>query len=228
MLALGLLFVVFIAGNADAKPVCYLVTEGNPHAYPLLRCDTVTIVTRAEWGANACKSVNYMGTPVSVVFIHHTAMSECHTQDACAEEMRVIQRFHQVDRGWDDIGYNFLIGQDGRAYEGRAWDRIGAHTKGWNDVAIAFSIMGDFSNKLPNAAALDAVKAMIDLGIKLGKITPNYKLYGHRDAGTTECPGQTLYELIRTWDHFGRVGDQPPVKPTPIPYRPTASTGGNY
>ncbi|KAH3787603.1 peptidoglycan recognition protein 1-like isoform X5 [Dreissena polymorpha] len=213
MLALGLLFVVFI---------------GSANALPLPHCDNVTIVTREEWGAQPSKSVSYMGTPVSIVFIHHTAMSECHTKDKCAEEMRVIQRFHQVDRGWDDIGYNFLIGEDGRAYEGRAWDRIGAHTLGWNNVAIAFSIMGDYSHKLPNDAALDAVHAMIDCGIKLGKITPDYKLYGHRDAGNTECPGQQLYDLIRTWKHYGRLGNEPLVKPTPIPYQPTTYTSGTY
>ncbi|XP_052773322.1 peptidoglycan recognition protein 1-like isoform X2 [Mya arenaria] len=185
---------------------------------PLPACENVTIVTRAEWGAQPSKEINYMGTPVGVVFIHHTAMSECDTQDRCSEEMRTIQRFHQVDRGWDDIGYNFLIGEDGKAYEGRAWDRIGAHTRGWNDVAIAFSIMGDYTKHLPNDAALNAVQAMIECGIRLGKIDADYKLYGHRDVGATECPGQRLYELIRTWEHYGRVGSEPPVKPTPIPF----------
>lgn len=59
----------------------------------------VTIVTRAEWGARDSKEINYMGTPVTVVFIHHTAMKECFTQDECSEEMRVIQNFHMDDRG---------------------------------------------------------------------------------------------------------------------------------
>ena len=123
--------------------------------------------------------------------------------------------------GWDDIGYNFLIGEDGKAYEGRAWDRIGAHTRGWNDVAIAFSVMGNFMEKLPNEAALNALKGMIELGIRLGKITPDYKMYGHRDVGTTLCPGDKLHELIQTWEHFG---PEPPVKPTPIPYIITTTT----
>ena len=123
--------------------------------------------------------------------------------------------------GWDDIGYNFLIGEDGQAYEGRSWDRTGAHTRGWNDVAIAFSVMGNFMEKLPNEATLDAVKGMIELGIILGKITPDYKLYGHRDVGNTSCPGDKLYELIQTWTHFG---PSPLVKPTPIPYTPTPTT----
>lgn len=75
--------------------------------------------------------------------------------------------------------------------------------------------------KLPNDAALNAVHNMIKLGIRLGKITPNYKLYGHRNVGSTECPGERLYELIQTWPHFD---NNTPVKPTPIPYIPTTTT----
>jgi N-acetylmuramoyl-L-alanine amidase len=77
--------------------------------------------------------------------------------------------------------------------------------------------MGDYSNKLPNDAALHAVKAMIECGIQLGKITPDYKMYGHRDVGHTECPGNSLYSLINTWNHYDT---NVPIKPTPKPYRP--------
>jgi N-acetylmuramoyl-L-alanine amidase len=101
-------------------------------------------------------------------------------------------------------------------YEGRAWARIGAHTLGWNDVAIAFSFMGDFSRKLPTTEALRALQDMIQYGIRLGKITSDYKLYGHRDVGDTECPGDVLYEHIKTWEHFGFTA---PVKPDPIQFK---------
>ncbi len=46
--------------------------------------------------------------------------------------------------GWSDIGYNFLIGGDGNAYMGRGWDRVGAHTVGYNDISVAFSLIGNF------------------------------------------------------------------------------------
>ena len=36
--------------------------------------------------------------------------------------------------GWPDIGYNYLVGEDGQAYEGRGWNKEGAHTYGYNDV----------------------------------------------------------------------------------------------
>ena len=118
------------------------------------------------------------------------------------------------NRSWDDIGYNFLIGEDGRVYEARGWDRIGAHTYGWNDVAVAFSIMGNYKDRIPNDKALSALKNIINCGLNKGKITHNYKMYGHRDVRPTKCPGDKLYELIETWDHFGH---SQPVKPTKGP-----------
>jgi N-acetylmuramoyl-L-alanine amidase len=41
--------------------------------------------------------------------------------------------------GWDDIGYNFLIGEDGHVYEGWGPDSIGAHTLGYNAISIGKS-----------------------------------------------------------------------------------------
>ena len=122
--------------------------------------------------------------------------------------------------GWDDIGYNFVIGQDARVYEARGWDRIGAHTYGWNNVSISFAVMGDFTNHLPHQDVLSAVMNMIECGIKLVKITPDYKLYGHRDVRPTESPGEKLYNHIRTWKHYDK---NPPVKPKPKPYSGNAS-----
>jgi len=37
---------------------------------------------------------------------------------------------------WDDIGYNFLIGENGLVYEGRGWKYVGAHRSGYNNRSI--------------------------------------------------------------------------------------------
>ena len=29
---------------------------------------------------------------------------------------------------WSDIGYSFVVGEDGNVYEARGWDAVGAHT----------------------------------------------------------------------------------------------------
>lgn len=36
----------------------------------------------------------------------------------CAYQVRLIQTFHIESRGWTDIGYNFLVGENGAIYVG--------------------------------------------------------------------------------------------------------------
>jgi len=63
--------------------------------------------------------------------------------------------------GWDDIGYNFLVGEDGNAYEGRGWDYVGAQVREYNSVSLGFAIIGTYDTRLPNSAALNTVKELI-------------------------------------------------------------------
>lgn len=58
--------------------------------------------------------------------------------------MRSMQRFHQNERGWDDIGYSFAIGGDGKVYEGRGFDRVGAHAPSYNDKSIGIVLIGNW------------------------------------------------------------------------------------
>jgi len=69
------------------------------------------------------------------------------------------------DSGWADIGYNFLVDEDGNVYEGRGWDTVGAHTYGYNRVSIGIGFIGEFSYRTPNSAALDAAKQLISYGV---------------------------------------------------------------
>ena len=63
-------------------------------------------------------------------------------------------------------------------------------------------MIGNFMHRVPNAAALAAVKAIIECGVQQGHISHSYILKGHRDVGSTDCPGDALYGLIRTWPHY--------------------------
>lgn len=49
--------------------------------------------------------------------------------------------------GWDDIGYNFLVGEDGNVYEGRGWDNVGAHAKDFNSQSMGVCILGTYTSK---------------------------------------------------------------------------------
>jgi N-acetylmuramoyl-L-alanine amidase len=143
-----------------------------------------------------------MVTPVHQIFIHHTADHECHTQEECSKLMRATQHFHNVTRGWGDIGYNFLIGGDGKVYMARGWDKIGVHTQGMNSVSVAFCLMGNFMNVEPNNDMIETLKNLIECGVDNKYVAPDYQMHGHRDIACTACPGDKLYAIIKLWPHF--------------------------
>jgi len=146
-----------------------------------------------------------MHVPVHEFFIHHTEGPSCHDVTHCSSTMRGIQNYHMDTRGWSDIGYSFLVGEDGNIYEGRGWTHVGSHTQNYNSKSFAASFMGSYMTSVPPTAALNAAKNLIACGISLGKIAPDYRLYGHRDAGTTDCPGDALYRVIQGWPHYSHV-----------------------
>ena len=67
--------------------------------------------------------------------------------------------------GWDDIGYSFLVGEDGRVYEGRGWTHLAAQALHYNEVSFGIAIMGDFMTILPQSKALNAVNDIIACGV---------------------------------------------------------------
>ncbi|XP_067649910.1 peptidoglycan recognition protein 1-like [Haliotis asinina] len=161
------------------------------------------IISKSEWGARTPKAGQlHLHGAVKYAFIHHGASAACHTENSCAAMARAYQRDHIDSRGFNDVGYSFLIGEDGNAYEGRGWDIVGAHTKGYNSDGLGFCIMGNYMERLPDSKALDTVQRLIACGVAKGKIQSNYILRGHRDVGATACPGTKLYALIKTWPHY--------------------------
>jgi len=174
------------------------------------QCPGVELVSRAEWGAKPRKGERENITePVDYVIIHHTAGQECSNFDRCALIVRGIQNYHMNDRGWDDIGYSFLIGGNGQVFIGRDWGTVGAHTYHYNSVAYGISFLGTFIDHLPTEKAMDAAKKLIQCGVDQGFIKADYGLYGHRDAGCTECPGKKFYESLSSWDKWHAKGTIP-------------------
>ncbi|NXN40289.1 PGRP2 amidase, partial [Rhinoptilus africanus] len=164
------------------------------------------IVPRCMWGARP-----YRGTPkpltlpLGSVYIHHTLSpgDPCRTFAACAGAMRAMQQFHQDTRGWDDIGYSFVVGSDGYLYQGRGWHWVGAHTKGYNSEGYGVGYVGDFSAALPDPDTIALVRdELLPCAVRTGRLRRNYTLRGHRQMGHTDCPGNSLFREIETWSGF--------------------------
>lgn len=48
---------------------------------------------------------------------------------------------------------------------------------------------------------MKAVKDLLKYSVDEGYLREDYKLMGHRQVRSTECPGQRLYDEIKTWDN---------------------------
>lgn len=164
---------------------------------------SVRFVERNEWGAQPpLEPLRKMKLPVPYVIISHTATDFCSTQSECTFHVRFAQTFHIESRNWSDIAYNFLVGGDGLAYVGRSWDYVGAHAFNFNNKSIGISFIGTFISIVPPKSQLQAAQKIIEIGVKAGKISPDYKLLGHRQVSTTVSPGDALYNEIKKWPHW--------------------------
>ncbi|XP_015605015.1 uncharacterized protein LOC107272405 [Cephus cinctus] len=166
--------------------------------------DEPTIIKRSEWGARepSERIGNLAQNPVPYVVIHHSASDVCTSQAICQSRVRSFQNYHMDTKHWGDIGYNFLVGEDGNIYEGRGWNKRGAHAVDYNSKSVGICFIGNYKNRQPSNAAVKAAKNLIDHGVSQGYISQTYKLIGHKQAASTECPGTQLYEIIKTWPNW--------------------------
>ncbi len=171
-----------------------------------------TIRTRAQWGADeSLRSRKPKYGTVRAGFVHHTVTANDYAREQVPAIIRGIYAYHTQSRGWSDIGYNFLVDRFGRIWEGRyggvTRPVIGAHTYGYNDMTTAMSAIGNFEETKPSAAILRAYARLFAWKLALHGVGIPSKpdldgqefgaISGHRDAGTTACPGQNLYAKLR-------------------------------
>lgn len=151
----------------------------------------MNIISRAGWGARPPRDRTVTSWSTRTLFVvHYSAASP-------SQSPRVIQDYHMDTRGWDDIGYNFLVDEHGRIYEGRGWLVVGAHAKGHNTAGIGVCFIGRDRAGVVDAApaARAAMRWLYDEACRLAgrRLT----VRGHRDVGSTECPGDELYAWLR-------------------------------
>jgi len=99
-------------------------------------------------------------------------------------------------RGWSDIAYSFVVDRDTfEIYEGRGAGVQGGHTRGRNSISHAICVMGNFEVAAASDGLVDQVAALIRHGHQQGW-WPSMLTGGHRDVGSTACPGRNLYAQI--------------------------------
>ena len=161
--------------------------------------------------------------PLQSITVHHTDTPNADPDPAAT--VRGIYEYHAVTLDWGDIGYHFLIDEAGVVYEGRysgddlvpAFNPDGNlvtafHTAGFNSGNLGIALIGTLVSQPPTDAAKASLIRLIKVITRFKGLDPQAKITytnpvngvqkdnetisGHRDWLQTDCPGQTMYDLL--------------------------------
>lgn len=164
---------------------------------------TFEIWSRGEWGARpADPPTNFLGNDQAFVG-HHSVTPETDTLNESIAMMRLIERLHRDDNGWSDIAYNWCYDQHGRVFEGRGLYGQNAANTGRGFVTNSNSLSGCYlGNTETGLYPVAAQQAFAKLAVWLDA-TPEVcdgpdgcALLGHRQVGSTLCPGAKKQAFI--------------------------------
>ncbi|MCL5029541.1 MAG: peptidoglycan recognition protein family protein [Bacteroidetes bacterium] len=147
------------------------------------------IITRKEWNANRpidSSSMYLYGQDLNNVLkyivIHHSAFSGDFG-------VKNIQEYQQ-DNGFNDIAYHFVIGKDGKIYEGRDINLMGAHA---GETIEANSLADSIRKHLINKNIVEAYKLDPDYGSIGICLEGNFE-----EEKLTNCQIQSLKKLVQS------------------------------
>lgn len=161
------------------------------------------------------------------MIVHHTATNtEPYAAADVPNIIRGFWRYHVGTRGWCDVAYNFFVDRFGGVWEGRQGGItkaiIGGHTYGFNSDTTSVSQIGNFQEQVPSVAMTSSTSRLVGWklgyhgldpagsttvtnrtgstfrGVPNGGQVPVRVVSGHRDLGTTSCPGQHTYATLPT------------------------------
>ena len=133
---------------------------------------------------------------INKIIVHCSATKP--SMDVCAGDIR---QWHK-GKGWDDIGYHYVIKRDGTLEKGRDMRKAGAHAKGHNFRSAGICLIGgiDEDKNADDNFTLKQYNTLIQLISFLKMTFPIDDVLGHRDLPDVnkECP---CFD-VRAWLKF--------------------------
>lgn len=117
-----------------------------------------------------------------------------------------IRHWHVDERGWDDIGYHFVIRRNGVVEDGRDLDgdgdifeEVGAHTAGYNQNSIGICMVGGRSKADTTENNFNNVQfTALERLLRIIKIEyPKATIHGHREFSHKACPSFDVQEWLK-------------------------------
>ena len=129
---------------------------------------------------------------INKIIIHCTA-----TPEQREVSVETIRKWH-LQRGFNDIGYHYVIDLQGGVHIGRPIEKIGAHCSGQNRGSIGICYVGGMSKDMKKAkdtrtqAQKDSlIKLMHELIYKYNK---DMTIHGHNEYANKACPSFIVKE----------------------------------
>lgn len=109
-----------------------------------------------------------------------------HCSDSLAGDVHTIREMH-LKKGWQDIGYHFVIPQNGDVQAGRLEMAVGAHCEGHNFDSIGVCLVGKLHHFQP--VQLESLKDLVcelcrNYGLTHEQVFAHYEL----DKKGKTCP----------------------------------------
>jgi hypothetical protein len=183
------------------------------------------IISRAGWGADERirRAAPEYSDTVKAAFVHHTVQSNSYSPSESAALIRADYLYHVRSRGWNDIGYNFLVDRYGRVFEGRYGGItravLGAHAGGFNTDTTGVALLGTFTTTRPTSYMLAGLERLLAWKLDLTHVDPTgltvltsagganvrypagrrvvaRTILGHGSTSYTTCPGSPTLRLL--------------------------------
>lgn len=122
---------------------------------------------------------------ITLIIIHCSATPE--GKDYTVQD---IDRWHKA-RGWNGIGYHYVIYRDGSIHKGRPEEQVGAHCLNHNKHSIGICYIGGMTadNKTAKDTRTPEQKAAIRaLLVELKQSYPRALIMGHNVFANKACP----------------------------------------
>ncbi|MFT8348695.1 peptidoglycan recognition family protein [Clostridium saccharoperbutylacetonicum] len=128
-------------------------------------------------------SMNMSNNP-NMLIVHHLEA------EGVNWTVEAIHEMHKNENGWAGIGYHYYIRLDGSIYRGRPDNAIGAHCQGCNTNTLGISFEGNYDTR--TEMPIEQYNTWCELKAYLCNKYGVMPVYGHREKGSSECPGKNF------------------------------------
>ncbi len=128
--------------------------------------------------------------PVKLI-VHHSGGTDANPlADTSSHTAKGMELWH-LGKGWEGLGYQYVIHKDGEVWKGRPEHYHGSHTRGHNTKSIGICLSGNFDATLPTKAQVKALKGLLTSLSEKYKISKE-NIVPHRTHANKTCYGNKL------------------------------------